>query len=329
MRRTDGQDRANGESRVTLVVARLPRFRLWVAGFCIVLLGIALGLWRFTGSPVASTPIVSVEPDDRTDGPLEQAGECGATSGTRKEDDVRLVTYTVQPGDTLTAIAQAHSTSVDSIAYINGIRSPDRIRPGEKLQFIANASGLVVRVSGGDTLSGLSLKYGVPVATLVQANHLSDPDHLAPGQALILPGAVPAARPVLANSRAITFRWPLKGRVTSGFGWRIHPITSLEEFHQGIDVAAPEGTPILAAASGTISSQGWCGNYGRLVTIDHGDSVETRYGHLSGYALEKGREVSAGQVIGYVGTSGLSTGPHLHFEIRIGGEPSDPRDHLE
>ncbi|HEY0325082.1 MAG TPA: M23 family metallopeptidase [Allosphingosinicella sp.] len=120
------------------------------------------------------------------------------------------------------------------------------------------------------------------------------------------------------------FRMPVHGRVTSNFGTRVHPILRYTRFHAGIDFGAPYGAPIMAAASGQVSSAGWQGGYGRAVKISHGGGIQTLYGHMSSLAVAPGQQVAAGQVIGYVGSSGFSTGPHLHYELHRGGTPIDP-----
>jgi murein DD-endopeptidase MepM/ murein hydrolase activator NlpD len=119
-------------------------------------------------------------------------------------------------------------------------------------------------------------------------------------------------------------RMPVQGRVTSGFGNRFHPILGYERFHDGVDLAAREGTPIVAAADGRVVSAGWSGGYGRAVEIAHSGGLETRYGHMSRIAAYAGELVHRGEVIGYVGSTGLSTGPHLHFEVMKNGRPVNP-----
>ena len=116
--------------------------------------------------------------------------------------------------------------------------------------------------------------------------------------------------------------WPVNAPVTSPFGWR------WGRMHQGIDLGSAEGTPIKAAASGTIIYCGWESGYGNLTVIDHGGNLATAYGHQSSIAVACGQQVAQGEVIGYVGNTGHSTGPHLHFEVRINGEPVDPLGYL-
>ncbi|HWG21509.1 MAG TPA: M23 family metallopeptidase [Terracidiphilus sp.] len=122
--------------------------------------------------------------------------------------------------------------------------------------------------------------------------------------------------------------WPLEGRVTSGFGERQDPINGEGAFHSGIDIAAPYGTPVRATADGLVSSANMGAGYGREITLDHGHNVLTVYGHLSEMAVIPGQRVTRGQVIGYVGQSGRSTGPHLHYEVRVHMVPVNPHKYL-
>jgi murein DD-endopeptidase MepM/ murein hydrolase activator NlpD len=119
-------------------------------------------------------------------------------------------------------------------------------------------------------------------------------------------------------------RLPVNGRLTSSFGERFHPILGYVRFHKGVDLAASAGTPIVAAADGRVVSAGWQGGYGRQVSIVHAGGIETTYGHMSQIAAFAGEIVHRGQVIGYVGSTGLSTGPHLHFEVTRNGQPVNP-----
>jgi murein DD-endopeptidase MepM/ murein hydrolase activator NlpD len=108
-------------------------------------------------------------------------------------------------------------------------------------------------------------------------------------------------------------------RITSRFGWRTHPLTGSRRFHSGLDIAAPSGTPVVATATGTVISAGWNGGYGKAIVIQHNDTQQTLYGHLSEIAVQPGQQIAQGTVIGLVGSTGNSTGPHLHFEARSPG----------
>jgi murein DD-endopeptidase MepM/ murein hydrolase activator NlpD len=118
--------------------------------------------------------------------------------------------------------------------------------------------------------------------------------------------------------------WPVAGRITSYFGYRYHPILHFTRFHAGLDFGASWGSPIVAAADGQVVGAGWAGGYGRQVRIAHGGGIVTTYSHMSQIAAEPGTFVHQGQLIGYVGSSGLSTGPHLHYEVRRDGQPVNP-----
>lgn len=125
------------------------------------------------------------------------------------------------------------------------------------------------------------------------------------------------------------FQWPFPGykRISSPYGWRTHPITGKKKFHSGIDLAGPSGSPIVAAESGKVISAGWnSGGYGNMVVIDHGSGISTLYAHNSSLTVSKGQTVKKGQTIAKCGSTGFSTGPHLHFEVRKNGATQNPRN---
>jgi murein DD-endopeptidase MepM/ murein hydrolase activator NlpD len=128
-------------------------------------------------------------------------------------------------------------------------------------------------------------------------------------------GAAPGAGELL---------WPTDGPPGSGYGWRTHPIFGTQRFHAGVDIAGPTGQAIVAAATGVVAKAGWYGGYGQATVIDHGGGLSTLYGHQSSLYVSAGDFVVAGQTIGAIGSTGYSTGPHLHFEVRVNGAPQDP-----
>jgi murein DD-endopeptidase MepM/ murein hydrolase activator NlpD len=133
-----------------------------------------------------------------------------------------------------------------------------------------------------------------------------------------LAARLPVAMPIRENYR-----------ISSRFGSRRDPFTGRASGHMGLDFAAPRGTPILAPAHGTVIFAGWQGAYGRLVEIDHGFGVTTRYAHLTSISVQEGQEVGTSDTIGQVGTTGRSTGPHLHYEVRVDGTAEDPENYLK
>jgi murein DD-endopeptidase MepM/ murein hydrolase activator NlpD len=128
-----------------------------------------------------------------------------------------------------------------------------------------------------------------------------------------------------------SFIWPLSGyrTITDDYGMRYHPILKTRRMHTGMDIAAPKGVPIMAAQSGEVILAGWYGAYGQAVIIDHGAGVATLYGHQSVLKVKVGQQVTKGDTIGLVGSTGWSTGPHLHFEVRVNGSPANPHNYVK
>lgn len=163
-------------------------------------------------------------------------------------------------------------------------------------------------------------------------NMMLNGQYLSSTRARVVPeyAVIPGEKPIViknipdANS-AVNFQMPVSGRVSSNFGTRFHPVDHKTKFHGGMDIAVPKGTPVGAAANGEVAFAGWKGGYGNLVIIRHPDGRESRYGHLEKINVAVGETVSAGQNIANSGSTGKSTGPHLHFEIRENGQAIDPR----
>lgn len=132
------------------------------------------------------------------------------------------------------------------------------------------------------------------------------------------------------SSVSIPSRMPVEGvKLTSSFGMRTHPVLGGRRAHKGIDLAGPTGTPVLAAADGIISRADWFSSYGLYISIEHGGQIQTRYAHMSRLNVAKGQRVRKGDVIGFVGSTGRSTGPHLHYEVRIANEAVNPLPYLQ
>ncbi|MEG0831148.1 MAG: M23 family metallopeptidase, partial [Acidaminococcaceae bacterium] len=133
----------------------------------------------------------------------------------------------------------------------------------------------------------------------------------------------------LNQQQATPNLWPTEGgEISSPYGGRPDPFGAGADFHPGIDIAASYGAPVYASASGYVAKAGWNGGYGRYVRLEHAEGLTTAYGHMSALAVEAGSQVQRGAIIGYVGSSGYSTGPHVHFEVRKNGEPTDPLQFL-
>jgi murein DD-endopeptidase MepM/ murein hydrolase activator NlpD len=148
----------------------------------------------------------------------------------------------------------------------------------------------------------------------------------APAEAA--PAGAPEVQTFPAPTGSGTLTLPVAGPVTSPFGPRTSPTTGAKEFHEGIDIGAAQGTPIRAAASGTVTFAGQMSGYGNIVIVQHAGGLQTRYAHQSAMSVTAGQTVAAGEVIGAVGATGEATGPHLHFEVRVNGVAVDPAPYL-
>ena len=154
------------------------------------------------------------------------------------------------------------------------------------------------------------------------------------GQLVLAPAtkvaSVPSASTYRPSSVSIPSRMPVNGAaLTSGYGMRIHPVLGGRRAHKGVDLAEPVGSPVYATADGMVSRADWFSSYGLFISLEHGGNIQTRYGHLSRLNVAAGQTVHKGDLIGYVGTTGRSTGPHLHYEVRIAGVAVNPVPYLQ
>jgi murein DD-endopeptidase MepM/ murein hydrolase activator NlpD len=174
------------------------------------------------------------------------------------------------------------------------------------------------QIQNSDVKSSLDQLHALRTSALTGAT--------AVGLTMGLTRNVSTADWIRANS--IPNLWPVDGQVTGSFGERIDPFNGEGAFHSGVDISSRVGTPIIAPADGQVMFADFVGGYGRAIQIDHGNGIATRYGHLSGFAVTAGQTIHRGDVIGYVGDSGRSTGPHLHYEVRINDTPVNPYKYL-
>lgn len=247
----------------------------------------------------------------------------------------------VQAGETLWALAREHDSSVAAIKTLNNLSS-DSLSPGDTLTIpgryaAANqadqggASPVTIEVSKGDTLSEIASRYNTSVTALMAANELPDVFVKAGQNLRIVPGnelamATAPALPAL-NIQGADMVWPLNGAITSRFGYRRLRVGG-SNFHTGLDIDGETGDPIYAAVSGLVKFSGWRSGYGNLVILTSGDT-DYYYAHASELLVNEGEVVGTGQVIALVGSTGRSTGSHLHFEIRTAGQSIDPLPVLE
>jgi murein DD-endopeptidase MepM/ murein hydrolase activator NlpD len=230
-------------------------------------------------------------------------------------------TYRTQAGDSLSKIAARFRLNIDTLVSWNGIRDARSISVGTQLS-IPSANGLKYTVRRGDTLQRIALSSGVALNNILDWNRLTS-SVITVGQELFLPGARMNTDD-LNRILGSLFQFPVFGRISSFFGERQDPFTGVERPHNGIDIVNKPLTPILAAAGGSVADVGFNNNYGNYIILKHSGFYQTLYGHLTRYLVSRGQKVRQGQEIGQLGTTGYSTGPHLHFSIFHNGEAIDP-----
>jgi len=250
-----------------------------------------------------------------------------------KRPRLEVVTYTIQAGDTVQAIADIFDLDPTTIMWSNPAieDAPDLLRVGQKA-IILPIDGVYHTVGVSDTLASIAEEYEVePEAIAACAyNHLEAPEYpIKEGDKLIVPGGEKPYVPkvVTAYAGAIPegargtglFQWPVLGTITQGYWYG----------HRAIDIGAPTGSAVQATDGGFVSFAGWTDvGYGYLIVVDHANGFATYYAHLSNIYVFVGQAVERGQVIGAVGSTGWSTGPHLHFEVRHYGTQQNPRAYL-
>lgn len=230
--------------------------------------------------------------------------------------------YTVVQGDTIGEIARNFGLNQDTLLSLNGIKNSRLLRIGQVLK-IPNQDGILYTVQSGDTLSGLAEKYETTVPAIQTVNELFA-ETVNAGSGLFIPGAR-LDRINLQEINGDLFIWPIRGYITSPYGYRPSPFTGLRQFHTGLDIGAPQGTPIRAAMAGRVIAAGEDAVTGRYVVISHHSGYRTLYAHLSEIRVKPGAYVRSGDRIGDVGSTGLSTGPHLHFTVYKDGVTVNPR----
>lgn len=265
-------------------------------------------------------------PEYLSDGSLVNLPENGNETDISKyfSQPVSYQTYTVKSGDTISGITRKFGLkNISTIIGINKIENVRLISAGTKLQ-IPSVDGLTYTVQSGNTLQGLSAKFNVSMEELLDVNELESAS-LQIGQKLFIPGARMESDDLLSALGEL-FKNPLhsKFRYTSMFGPRTDPISGAKSSHTGIDMACPSGTPIYSSSAGTVAFAGYSNIFGNYVIVKHANGYQTLYAHLSKITAKKGERVSQETKIGLVGSTGYSTGPHLHFTVYKNGKLVDP-----
>lgn len=273
-------------------------------------------------------------PPESTSDPTETPAAVDPTQASspmeRKPDSSKKpFTYEVQPGDTLSQIAFKFGVSSDTMIALNGLGDPNRLSVGGRL-LVPGVPGVVHRVVDGEGPQDIASTYGVTVAQLTEANDLADPPQLKAGQRLVIPEReiVLARTNVSSRGGARSLEATSKPAESGGFIWpATGPITTYfyNPGHRGIDIAADHGTPIYASDGGVVITAVKVNyDYGWHLIIDHGNGYQSLYSHLSAFYVDHQEKVTRGQKIGAIGNTGLSFGPHLHFEIHHNGTKVNP-----
>lgn len=242
----------------------------------------------------------------------------------------KVLDYEVKQGDTISKIAEQFAISEDTILWENDLSANSKLREGQKVKILP-VSGIAHEVEGGDTIYSIGKKYQANAQAIIDFpfNDIGDDFQLRAGQVLIVPDGAPPAKPKaaptqylaekplnIANLGNARFIWPAVGQMAQYFSW----------YHPGLDISNLAGGPIYASDSGTVTVAGWPDNsgYGNRIMVDHGNGFTTLYAHLSAIYVSVGQRVTKGDVIGQMGSTGRSTGTHLHIEIRQNGAALNP-----
>lgn len=247
-----------------------------------------------------------------------------------------IETYVVKDGDTLGGVAERYGLSLSTLLWANDLTVRSTIRAGKELKILPE-DGVTYTVKSGDTLTKIATRYGADAEKILAANHLESANDIVVGETLLVPGGQPPAvaqapartaplssitkpaAPRGSSGGSGTWVWPSDWRViTQYFGWK----------HTGVDIDGDFNTLNYAAADGVVIYSGWRNGYGNTVEVDHGNGIVTRYAHASKNLVSKGDVVVAGQAVAQTGTTGNSTGTHLHFEVIKNGKFQNPLDYI-
>jgi len=260
-----------------------------------------------------------------------------ATANKKNNDRKKAINYIVKSGDSISTIAYKFGISVSTILWENNLSAYSIIRPGDRLT-ILQTSGISYMIKSGDNLSRIASKYDIDEDEIVKINNIKDKNKLRAGKQLIIPGGkkikyaasnkksysgIQAIREIVKSGGSETsnkMHWPTVGhRITQYYSWR----------HRGLDIANKTGTPLYAADAGVVERAGWGKGYGNQIVINHGGGKKTRYAHASKLYVKKGQRVDKGEAIAAMGSTGWSTGPHIHFEVIINGKKYNPLNYIK
>jgi murein DD-endopeptidase MepM/ murein hydrolase activator NlpD len=268
-------------------------------------------------TPATATATSSTPKPPATPAATSTASSSGSTAS--------IQSHTVKSGETLASIASALGVTARDLRASNQLYSNDPPPAGRVLYAARN--GLVHTIKRGQTLSDIAATYGTTVAAITAANGISASATIFAGARLVIPGVNSVFWDTvsgLARGASTQFIWPVQAPVVSTFGWRQHPVLGMRHHHDGVDLDVGEGTTVYASAGGEVYFYGEQPGYGNVLILEHDGGFYTMYGHLKSSLVSKGQYVEKGQKVALSGNTGISSGPHVHFELRNGEFPVDP-----
>lgn len=240
---------------------------------------------------------------------------------------VKYEEYTIGEGENLTTISRKIGVNLDTLVSVNKITNANKLKPGQKI-IIPNRNGLLYTIKQNENIEEVASKYDIQLNRILAFNKIDEISDIEIGDDIFLPGAKYTLDERIEKFGQM-FSLPVTvTRISSLFGYRVHPITKVRTKHTGVDIPGSLNTPVYAARKGKVIFAGYSGGYGNLVIVRHDKGYTTYYGHLNKITTKIGANVGVGVMIGRMGSTGNSTGSHLHFEVRRNGEALNPIDFI-
>ena len=240
---------------------------------------------------------------------------------------VKYEEYTIGEGENLTTISLKIGVNLDTLVSVNKITNANKLKPGQKI-IIPNRNGLLYTIKQNENIEDVASKYDIQLNRILAFNKIDEISDIEIGDDIFLPGAKYTLDERIEKFGQM-FSLPVTvTRISSLFGYRVHPITKVRTKHTGVDIPGSLNTPVYAARKGKVIFAGYSGGYGNLVIVRHDKGYTTYYGHLNKITTKIGANVGVGVMIGRMGSTGNSTGSHLHFEVRRNGEALNPIDFI-
>ena len=240
---------------------------------------------------------------------------------------VKYEEYTIGEGENLTTISRKIGVNLDTLVSVNKITNANKLKPGQKI-IIPNRNGLLYTIKQNENIEEVASKYDIQLNRILAFNKIDETSDIEIGDDIFLPGAKYTLDERIEKFGQM-FSLPVTvTRISSLFGYRVHPITKVRTKHTGVDIPGSLNTPVYAARKGKVIFAGYSGGYGNLVIVRHDKGYTTYYGHLNKITTKIGANVGVGVMIGRMGSTGNSTGSHLHFEVRRNGEALNPIDFI-